>query len=110
MRVRTDHLGKAALFALVLHAGVTIGRHAQAPTFVVLPPPLESPKEIVTTSVRAQKLVDPNPELLPALENDLPEMGTKEFDHRMREMGLESSEVAKFAQMMQTQDLAAFQK
>lgn len=108
MRVEIDHLGKVALFGLVMHVGVTIGRRGNAPIFVVLPPPVETPVETVTA--RPQKLVDPTPELLPGLDSDLPEMGTKEFNRRVKGMGLDPREVAMFSQMMKTQDLAAFRK
>lgn len=108
MRVGIENLGKVALFGLVLHVGVTIGRSGRAPVFVVLPPPLEEP--VATVTARPQKLVDPTPELLPGVESELPEMGTKEFDRRMRGMGLDPKEVAMFGQMMKTRDLAAFRK
>ncbi|MGV3616933.1 MAG: hypothetical protein ACO1SV_16525 [Fimbriimonas sp.] len=110
MRVRTDHLGKVALFGLVLHLGVTIGRHGNGPLEVVLPPPLEAPKEIVSGSSRAQRLVPASKALLPAVGDSLPEMGSRQFDRQMREMGLHPDEVRKFAQMMETQDLSAFRK
>jgi hypothetical protein len=104
MRVRTVLLGRIALFALVLHVGVAIGRGARQPVVVVQPAP------VVTETKRPQRMVDPTPELLPAVASDLPDIGTKEFNIRVREMGLDSGEVAKFAQMMRTQDLAVFRK
>jgi hypothetical protein len=83
---------------------VTIGRRSNAPVFVVLPPPLEAPIEAVeTVSSRPQAL-------LPSVDDPLPKVGTPQFARRMREMGLNPTEVGRFAQMMRTQDLTAFRK
>ncbi len=103
--VRPEHLGKVALLGLVLHIGVTIGRRGSEPVVIVLPPPLEAPAPVVVKAEAKVKRA-----VLPSFHDELPDMSSPTFARQVKAMGLNPKDVAMFAQMMRTKDLAAFRR